>query len=122
MPVDFIPIAEHAGLISEIDRWVFKQACKDVNELVSKSNNPALLVSSNIGGSLLGQADLFEQLSNMAAEASVDPHRIQIEVTETSLVNNLEKSKTQMLKLKNIGFKFSLDDFGTGYSSFNYLR
>lgn len=121
-PVHFLPVAEQAGLISEIDRWVFKKTCQDIQELVSRSNNPDLTVSINVGGSLLGQVDLFEQLSKIVNEVGVDPHRMQIEVTETVLVKNLERSKTQMLKLKNIGFKFSLDDFGTGYSSFNYLR
>lgn len=121
-PVDFLPIAEQAGIMSEIDRWVFQRACKDINALISKSNNPELTISINIGGSLLGQSDLFEQLSAIVIQEGVEPRRIQIEVTETTLVKNLDRSKSQMLQLKNMGFKFSLDDFGTGYSSFNYLR
>ena len=121
-PVEFLPVAEQAGLMSDIDRWVFHKVCKDLKELVQKSGNPSLTISINIGGSLLGQADLFEQLSNIVNNEGVDPNRIQIEVTETTLVKNLERSKAQMLALKTIGFKFSLDDFGTGYSSFNYLR
>lgn len=121
-PVEFLPVAEQAGLMSDIDRWVFHRVCKDLKELVQKSGNTLLTISINIGGSLLGQADLFEQLSNIVKNEGVDPNRIQIEVTETTLVKNLEHSKAQMLALKSIGFKFSLDDFGTGYSSFNYLR
>ena len=121
-PINFLPVAEQAGLISDIDRWVFERACKDHRQLVAGSNNPHLSTSINIGGALLSQADLFVQLSEIASKVGVNPENIQIEVTETTLVKNLERSKAEMLKLKNIGFKFSLDDFGTGYSSFNYLH
>ena len=121
-PVEFLPVAEQAGIMSSIDRWVFQKACKDLNQLIQKSGNPNLTLSINIGGAFLGQPDLYEQLSNLAHDQGVDPHRIQIEVTETTLVKNLERSKAQMFALKGLGFKFSLDDFGTGYSSFNYLR
>ncbi|MES2586845.1 MAG: EAL domain-containing protein [Pseudomonadota bacterium] len=121
-PFEFLPVAEQAGLMPDIDRWVFQRACKDLELLILGSNNPQLILSVNIGGALLSQADLFNQLSKIVNDAGVDPHRIQIEVTETTLVKNLDKSKAEMLKLKNQGFKFSLDDFGTGYSSFNYLR
>ena len=121
-PINFLPVAEQAGLISDIDRWVFERACKDHQQLVTGSNNPHLSLSINIGGALLSQADLFVKLSEIASKVGVNPENIQIEVTETTLVKNLDRSKAEMLKLKNIGFKFSLDDFGTGYSSFNYLR
>ena len=116
-PADFIPLAEETGHIVELGRWALATACRDC------ANWPApLRVAVNVSPAQLRLSDIVADISNALAEAGLAPDRLDIEITEGALVENLQVAQATMINLKRMGLQLSLDDFGTGYSSLSYLN
>jgi diguanylate cyclase len=115
-PVEFIPIAEHSGLIVELGEWMLRRACLDGKDW------PDLTVAVNVSPLQFRRSDFVEVVERIVEETKFDPNRLELELTESTLLGNLESAELSMLRLKAIGVRFALDDFGTGYSSLQYLR
>jgi diguanylate cyclase (GGDEF)-like protein len=115
-PADFIPIAEHSGLIVELGEWMLRRACLDGR------NWPGLTVAVNVSPLQFRRSDFVDAVERILKETEFDPGRLELELTESTLLGNLETAELSMLRLKAIGVRFALDDFGTGYSSLLYLR
>lgn len=121
-PSEFIPVAESTGLILPLGASMLKIACR---QLARWSDDPAtehLTVSINVSALQMRQKDFVEQVRGIIEQTGADPHRLKIELTESTLVSNVDDVIAKMDKLKAIGIGFSLDDFGTGYSSLSYLK
>jgi diguanylate cyclase (GGDEF)-like protein len=115
-PSQFIPIAEHSGLIVELGEWMLRRAC------VEGSAWPGLTVAVNVSPLQFRRSDFVDMVERILVETDFDAHRLELELTESTLLGNLETAELSMLRLKAIGVRFALDDFGTGYSSLQYLR
>ncbi|MGY3609208.1 MULTISPECIES: putative bifunctional diguanylate cyclase/phosphodiesterase [unclassified Bradyrhizobium] len=121
-PSEFIPAAESAGLILPLGALMLKIACR---QLASWSSDPAtehLSVAINVSALQLRQKNFVEQVRTIIEQTGANPRRLKIELTESTLVSNVDDVIAKMDKLKAIGISFSLDDFGTGYSSLSYLK
>ena len=121
-PSEFIPVAESAGLILSLGASMMKIACR---QLACWSTDPAtehLTVAINVSALQMRQKNFVEQVRAIIETTGADPHRLKIELTESTLVSNVDDVIAKMEKLKAIGIGFSLDDFGTGYSSLSYLK
>jgi len=115
-PSEFIPAAEHSGLIIELGAWVLRRACTDGKAW------PGLTMSVNVSPLQFRRSDFTEVVERTLAETQFDPTRLELELTESVLIGNIETAEASMLKLKALGLRLALDDFGTGYSSLLYLR
>ena len=115
-PDHFIPLAESTGLIVPLGEWILNQACADA------ANWPAdVKVAVNISAIQFKKGNLFEVILSALVKTGLQPERLELEVTETSLLENQEAHLTTIRQLKNLGLSIALDDFGTGFSSINYL-
>jgi EAL domain-containing protein (putative c-di-GMP-specific phosphodiesterase class I) len=115
-PAEFIPIAEHSGLIIELGEWVLRRACLDAKAW------PGLAIAVNVSPLQFRRTDFVDVVERILAETKFDPSRLELEVTESTLLGNFDTAETAMLRLKALGVRLALDDFGTGYSSLLYLR
>jgi diguanylate cyclase len=115
-PTRFIPIAEHSGLIVELGEWMLRRACSEGRDW------PKLTVAVNVSPLQFRRSDFVDVVERILAETRFDANRLELELTESTLLGNLETAELSMLRLKAIGVRFALDDFGTGYSSLLYLR
>ncbi len=115
-PTEFIAAAEHSGLIIELGAWVLKRACTDGKAW------PGLTVSVNVSPLQFRRTDFVDVVERTLAETQFDPARLELELTESVLIGNIETAEAGMLRLKALGVRIALDDFGTGYSSLLYLR
>ena len=120
-PAEFIPIAESTGLIVPIGQWVIERATKQLADWRKQGIGP-LRVAVNISAVQFRQVDLAEQIARTAAVHGVPPESLELELTESLLMRDVESATNQLKKLKALGFKLVIDDFGTGYSSLSYLR
>ena len=121
-PDRFIPLAEDTDLINPLGTWVLSTACKQLKSLQALGH-PDLSVSVNIAPSQLEQRDFSETIGNILARNDLDPKYLRLELTETTIMDNPERSrqKIDMIKAMNEGITVAVDDFGTGYSSLAYL-
>ncbi|MEE9127345.1 MAG: bifunctional diguanylate cyclase/phosphodiesterase, partial [Planctomycetota bacterium] len=119
-PDDFIPLAEHTGLIRSITRWVLQAAFRQSAEW--EKAGIILPISVNCSARNLQEEDLPETIARYLKEFGVPPERLTLEVTETMLIENPERALEVATLLTDQGIRISIDDFGTGYSSLNYLR
>jgi len=115
-PSEFIAIAEHSGLIIELGAWVLRRACTDGKSW------PGLTVAVNVSPLQFRRADFCRTVERILAETEFDPTRLELELTESVLLGNLDTAEASMIRLKEMGVRVALDDFGTGYSSLLYLR
>ena len=121
-PVEFIPLAEESGLILPIGEWVLREACHFTKAL-HDAGQPDLSVAVNLSTrQLLWQFDLVDMLEATLAESELPPQNLELEVTESVIMRNLEASIATMRRIRELGIRISLDDFGTGYSSLFYLK
>ena len=123
-PVEFIPLAEETGLIVPIGRWVLREACRQLGEFKAKHPKHAgVRMSVNVSGKqLLGSDDFVDEVRQAIAETGIDPWCLELEITESILVGQAERSIERLAALKALGVKIGIDDFGTGYSSLSHLR
>ncbi len=115
-PIEFIPIAENSGLIIELGEQVLRRACLDGKAW------PGIAVSVNVSPLQFRRADFVDVVERILAETDFDPARLELEVTESTLLGNVDTAELAMFRLKALGVRLALDDFGTGYSSLLYLR
>jgi len=120
-PAKFIPLAEHTGLIVELDRLVMKKAIKEFSTWYKKSLNPGRL-SMNLAVKHLEADDFFDVLQDIIAVNGCCPKRLELEITESDIMNNPESSIAKLERISAMGIHLAVDDFGTGYSSLSYLK
>jgi diguanylate cyclase (GGDEF)-like protein len=120
-PDKFIPIAEETGLIVPIGEWVLHTACQQV-KLWQTEGFPSLRVAVNLSSRQFSQIDLRHQLVQILIATGLDPKYIELELTESMLVQNTEVAIRRLNALKALGVTIAIDDFGTGYSSLSYLQ
>ncbi|BCZ45842.1 hypothetical protein psyc5s11_19090 [Clostridium gelidum] len=119
-PVEFIPIAEESGYITQISLWVFKESCKQSVKLLNKGCKFKSM-SINISSVDLRQPNFLENLKEIIDVTGIEPQIIELEITETVLMQSFNSSINALNELIDMGIRIALDDFGTGYSSLNYL-
>jgi len=120
-PSDFIPVAEDSGLIVPLTQWVLRQACEQVQSWRAMGL-PPLCVSVNISPLDFRQRDFVDKLAAVLKQTGVPPYLLELEITESVLMQNVEETVKTLHTIKAMGVRLALDDFGTGYSSLSYLR
>jgi EAL domain-containing protein (putative c-di-GMP-specific phosphodiesterase class I) len=122
-PLDFIPIAEETGLITQIDTWVMGEACQQLRIWQEqKLTQEPLTVSVNLSGRQFSQSNLIEQIDEIFQKTQLSPQSLKLEITESVLINSSQSAMAIIRELKKRQIQLSLDDFGTGYSSLSYLH
>ncbi|WIO74068.1 EAL domain-containing protein [Porticoccaceae bacterium LTM1] len=121
-PGEFIPAAEHYGLIDDLDRWTFERLLSYLQEQRSQEHSYQQRFSLNLSGHSVGDEGFREYVLSRLDETGVDPKQLQFEITETAAVRNFDRAMEFIRALKAKGCYFSLDDFGSGLSSFAYLK
>ncbi|MCR5762168.1 MAG: EAL domain-containing protein [Treponema sp.] len=120
-PVKFIPVAEKAGLIDQIDSRVFRKAACFLGELLKKKDMH-LILCTNVSVRHLMKNNFIEEIKDIVKESGVSPDHFEIEITESIMIESVEKALQYIKELKGLGMKIAIDDFGTGYSSLSYLN
>lgn len=119
-PEEFIPIAERIGVIGELDAWVMQRALAEMRIFQDMKLDVSMAI--NISSLELRRADFVDYVGKALHLAGVDPKNVELELTESALVDEPEDTAEKLRALKKLGVSLSLDDFGTGYSSLSYLR
>jgi diguanylate cyclase (GGDEF)-like protein/PAS domain S-box-containing protein len=120
-PAEFIPIAEETGLIGAIGEWVLRTACTQMDSWYRRGL-PRIAVSVNVSSRQFRQDSLANTVKAVLDETGFDPKLLELELTESLLMDDIERSRTILSELKSLGVSVALDDFGTGYSSLSYLK
>ena len=120
-PNDFIPFAEQCGLIVPIGEWVMRNACKQAAMWYS-SGHTLKKMSVNVSAVQLASKGFVSMVISALREAGLKPELLDLELTETVIIENCEQARDQLFALRNLGVRISIDDFGVGYSSLGYLR
>ena len=120
-PAEFIPIAEETGLILPMGDWILRTACAQ-NKAWQQAGLPALRISVNVSTRQLYQRRFTRSVAKALRDTGLDPHFLELEVTESILIENPEATSRTLKELADLGVKITVDDFGTGYSSLSYLR
>jgi len=120
-PTKFIPIAEDSGLIYQIGEWVLKQACQQI-KLWHEYFDPKLKVAVNVSSHQLCKSDVVNSILEIIDSFDLPHEAIELELTESSLMDNVESVSHTMDKLSKTGIQLAIDDFGTGYSSLSYIK
>ncbi|MCU6434289.1 EAL domain-containing protein [Undibacterium sp. Jales W-56] len=121
-PADFIPMAEETGLIIPIGLWVLETACAQLKQWEENADTRDLSLAVNVSAKQFKQVDFVESFSEIVQRHGIDPTRLKIELTESTVLDNVDATTEKMHQLKKLGISFSMDDFGTGYSSLAYLQ
>lgn len=119
-PSEFIPIAEDSGIINQLGKWALIEACSFNKRLIDSGYGP-LKVSVNVSTTQLQDPNLMEAIRSIPPLTGMDLKHLEIEITESVLMNSFEHNLELINEIKSLGASIALDDFGTGYSSFNYL-
>jgi diguanylate cyclase (GGDEF)-like protein len=119
-PDAFIPLLEETGLIVDVGRWVLSQACGQAAEWRAAGHSIDMAV--NVSGRQLDTDQLVEDIEAALSESGLDPDALTIEITETTLMNNIEDTARRLRAIKGLGVRIAIDDFGTGYSSLAHLQ
>ncbi|EPJ76962.1 PAS:GGDEF protein [Pseudomonas sp. CFII64] len=120
-PGEFIPIAEQSGLIADIDAWVLKTSCYQMTRWLA-AGVAISFVAVNVSSRLFSRGDLERQVAKVLTETGLDPVYLELEVTESAVMEDPEQAIEQMHRLRGLGLSLSIDDFGTGYSSLLRLK
>jgi len=120
-PDEFIPLAEETGLIHKIGEWALNTACNKLKEWESTSNKN-ISIAVNLSAIQFQQKDLLEMIRETLKNTGANPKLLELEVTESMIMDNIDTAAATMRKLHKEGVQISIDDFGTGYSSLNHLK
>jgi EAL domain-containing protein (putative c-di-GMP-specific phosphodiesterase class I) len=116
-PLEFIPVAEETGIIAPIGEWVLQTACREAAKWPG-----ARTVAVNVSAIQFASPNLVPAILSALGESGLDPRRLELEITESVLLDARGTAHAMLQSLREIGVRVSLDDFGTGYSSLDYLR
>ena len=121
-PMNFIPLAEETGLIVSIGKWVLEEACRQLKIWQEHDKTKNLKLSVNISAREFKQPDFLDNIKELLVQTAINPSLLILEITESTLLENMEEFIDKMNRLRELGISFALDDFGTGYSSLSYLK
>jgi diguanylate cyclase (GGDEF)-like protein len=121
LPADFLPLAEETGLIIAISEWVLHTACRQNKSWQEEGFQP-LAVAVNITPRMFQQPELLRMVGQALEKSGLEPHFLELEITESMIMENVESAIHSMEQLKRMGVGLAIDDFGTGYSSLSCLR
>ncbi len=121
-PGDFVPLLEETGLIQEVGEWVLHRACRDAAAWSKKWGAGVFRVSVNISGRQIGARSFLSTVNSVIRDTGLAPAMLELEITESVLMHDLEACLELLRELHARGIKLSIDDFGTGYSSLSYLK
>lgn len=119
-PDDFIPLLEETGLIVEVGRWVLEQACEQGAAWRSEGHRIGIAV--NVSGRQLDSDEILLDVGAALASSGLEPSALTIEITETTLMRNVDETARRLSEIKDLGVRIAIDDFGTGYSSLAHLQ
>lgn len=119
-PVEFIPVAEQSGLIVPIGEWVLRHACETARKWAEAGHE--IRIAVNVSGVQFQQSDLVGLTKQILEETGVNPHLLELEVTESAFMDDIQHTIQTLKDLHALGVELAIDDFGTGYSSLSYLR
>ena len=120
-PAEFIPVAERTGTISTIGEWVLYESCKQFKQWQIEGKAP-LVVAVNLSAVQFRERDIPATVREVLAETKLSPSCLELEITETAVMNDMRGAVDVLVELHALGVNLSIDDFGTGYSSLSYLR
>ncbi len=120
-PESFIPVVEHVGLIKKIGLWVLKTACQQLQDWHNSGLGPRRL-AVNVSPSQFADPELHTNVHAIIEQTGISPHELELEITESSLMFDLDSAVKVMRQIKEEGIELAIDDFGTGYSSLTHLR
>lgn len=120
-PAKFVPILEASNLIVPVGEWVFRKACEHIRAWQA-STPPEFRISINLSTRQFQEADLLPTLARALAEENIPPRRIELEITESIVMQNATAARQLLEAFRDLGLSLSMDDFGTGYSSLAYLK
>lgn len=121
-PAQFIPLAEESGLIVPIGLWTLETACRQLANWEMHPELRELTIAVNVSARQFRQIDFIAQVRATLDQTGVDPRRLKLELTESTILEDIETTIERMNELRALGIRFSMDDFGTGYSSLQYLK
>jgi diguanylate cyclase (GGDEF)-like protein len=121
MPDKFIPIAEETGLIMQIGEWVMRDACR-TNKAWQEQGFKPISVAVNVSAKQFKHQDLVNLVASILKETQLAPEYLELEITETAIMENVEAGIAKLNDIRKMGVKVSIDDFGTGYTSISYLK
>jgi diguanylate cyclase (GGDEF)-like protein len=119
-PNDFIPLLEETGLIVEVGRWVLEEACRQ--GAIWRAAGYPIGIAVNVSGRQLDTDQLVGEIEGALSRSRLDPGALTIEITETTLMRNIEETARRLAEIKQLGVRIAIDDFGTGYSSLAHLQ
>jgi EAL domain-containing protein (putative c-di-GMP-specific phosphodiesterase class I) len=120
-PSRFVPIAEESGLITQIGSWALDQACRQARSW-QRAGYPLNNIAVNVSAMQLECDDFVETVEHALLRSGLDPSSLELEITESMLMRDIEEFVQKLQLLRSIGVRISVDDFGTGYSSLSYLQ
>jgi diguanylate cyclase (GGDEF)-like protein/PAS domain S-box-containing protein len=120
-PGRFIPLAEETGMILQLGAWVLESACRQLVEWQHEGRG-YLRVAVNVSARQMAEADFVQSVARVLAETGLEPESLELELTESAVMNDVEHAINVMRELKKLGVKLAIDDFGTGYSSLAHLK
>ena len=121
LPKDFVPIAEDCGLIVPIGQWVLREACRQARAWIDEGRRP-MAVAVNVSAVEFRDPHFLDNVRDGSDDNRLDGRYLEVELTESSLMQHAESSALALQALKDMGVQVAIDDFGTGYSSLSYLR
>ena len=122
MPGDFISLAEDTDIILPMGKMILKSACHQLKAWQEAFGRSDLVMNINLSARQFSQADLHDQVGAVLQEARIAPECLELEITESDVMQNVEASTAMLSRIKELGVKLAIDDFGTGYSSLSYLQ
>jgi len=122
-PATFIPIAEESGIIIKLEEWIFNRTLEEIRSIYTLENSSHLNhIAINVSTIHFLQPHFVEKLMLLIQKHQVKPEWVELEITESGVMHNIDDAVQKIKKLREFGFSFSIDDFGTGYSSLSYLK
>ena len=121
-PAEFIPLAEDTGHIVRLGLWVLRSACAQLARWQMNESTRHLKIAVNVSARQFHQPDFVASVKDTVRAAAIDPCRLELELTESAILSDVDETIRRMNELRALGIRFALDDFGTGYSSLSYLK